>query len=82
MQQIRYDPASRFHVLSNTLKRLGYANESRIKFYGQEFRLVDDPVVMTDSLVFVDAVETKTGRAMRLRIPINIVNMAHAQVAA
>ena len=82
MQQIRDDPPSRFHVLSNTLKRLGYANESRIKPYGQEFRLVDDPVVMTDSLVFVDAVETKTGRAMRLRIPINIVNMAHAQVAA
>jgi hypothetical protein len=82
MRQIRYDPASRFHVLSNTLKRLGYANDDRIKLYGKEFRLLDDPVVMTDSLVFVDAVETQSGRAMRLRIPINIVNMAHAQIAA
>jgi len=73
-----HDPAQ----LSNTLKRLGYANQNHIKLYGQEFRLVDDPIVMTDSLVFVDAIETKTGRAMRVRIPLNVVNMAHAQVAA
>ena len=82
MRQTSYDPASRLQALSKTLKRLGYANESRIKLYGQEFRLVNDPVVMTDSLVFVDAVETRTGRLMRLRIPMNIVNMAQAQVAA
>lgn len=77
-----YDPARKFNVLSNTLKRLGYANKSEIKLYGREFRLVNDPVVMTDTLVFVDAVETKSGREMKLRIPINILNMAQAQIAA
>ena len=81
MRQASYDPASKFKVLSNTLKRLGYANKKEIKLYGQEFRLVNDPVVMTDTLVFVDAVETRSGREMRLRIPMNIVNMAQAQIA-
>jgi len=82
MPQPSYDPANRFKVLSNTLKRLGYAKKTEIKLYGREFRLVNDPVVMTDTLVFVDAVETKSGREMKLRIPINIVNMAQAQIAA
>jgi hypothetical protein len=77
-----YDPARKFKVLSNTLKRLGYANKNEIKLSGREFRLVNDPVVMTDTLVFVDAVETKSGRELKLRIPINIVNMAQAQIAA
>jgi len=78
MQHSSPDPAQ----LSNTLKRLGYANQKHIKLYGQEFQLVGDPIVMTDSLVFVDAIAAKTGSAMRVRIPLNIVNMAQAQVAA
>jgi hypothetical protein len=82
MRQPSYDPASKFRVLSNTLKRLGYAKKKEIKLYGQAFQLVNDPVVMTDTLVFVDAVETKSGRELRLRIPMNIVNMAQAQIAA
>jgi hypothetical protein len=86
VRQTSYAPAGRFQALSKKLKWLGHANEKRIKkrtkLYGQEFRLVNDPVVMTDSLVFVDAVETRTGRPMRRRIPMNIVNMAQAKVAA
>jgi hypothetical protein len=82
MRPIRYDPSLKFLVLSETLKRLGYANESHVKLYGQEFQLINDPIVMTDSLVFVDAVETKSGRNMRVRIPLNIINMAQAQTAA
>ena len=82
MRQTSDDPASKLKVLSNTLKRLGYSKKSEIKLYGREFRLVNDPVVMTDTLVLVDAVETKSGREMKLRIPINVVNMAQAQIAA
>jgi len=78
----RHDPAHRFHNLSNALKRLGYATQGRIKLYGQEFQVVGDPIVMTDSLVFIDAIDAKTGSAMRVRIPLNVVNMAQAQVAA
>jgi hypothetical protein len=43
---------------------------------------VNDPVAMTKTLVLVDAIETKSGRTIRLRIPLNVVNMAHAQKAA
>jgi hypothetical protein len=37
---------------------------------------------MSDNLVFVDAVEIKSGRNMRVRIPLNIINMAQVQTAA
>jgi hypothetical protein len=82
MQYSSHNPGARFQALSETLKRLGYANENHVKLYGQEFELVNDPIVMTDSLVFVDAVERKSGRNMRVRIPINVVHMAQAQVAS
>jgi hypothetical protein len=82
MPRSSHDPAHRLHNLSNALKRLGYATQRRIKLYGQELRLVGDPIVMTDSVVFIDAIEAKTGSSMRVRIPLNVVNMAQAQVAA
>ena len=76
------DIAGRLSTISNVLKKLGYANQNHVKLYGKEFWLVNDPVAMTETLVLVDAIETKSGRSMRLRIPLNIVNMAHAQIAA
>jgi hypothetical protein len=75
-----HDRAARFQTLSETLKRLGYANENRVNLYGQEFRLVSDPIVMSDSLVFIDAIETRNGFRMRLRVPLNIVIMAQARL--
>jgi len=44
--------------------------------------LVDDPMEMNANLVFVDAIQTKTGRHVRVRIPLNILNMANQQLAA
>lgn len=58
------------------LKRLGYGQNSQIKLYGDRYEVTGDPVVITDNLVVVDAVETKSGRARRVRIPMNILNMA------
>jgi hypothetical protein len=76
------DIAERLRNISNVLKKLGYASQNHVKLYGQEFWLVNDPVAMTETLVLVDAIETKSGRTLRLRIPLNVVNMAHAQIAA
>jgi hypothetical protein len=76
------DIAGRLRAISNALKKLGYANQNHVKLYGKEFWLVNDPVAMTDTLVLVDAIETQSGRTIRLRIPLNVVNMAHAQKAA
>lgn len=58
------------------LKRLGYGQNSQIKLYGDKYDVTGDPVVITDNLVVVDAVETKSGRTRRVRIPMNILNMA------
>lgn len=48
-----------------------------MKLYGLEFELVSDPIVTTDDLVFVDAIERKSRVQRRVRIPRPIVEMAH-----
>jgi len=63
-------------ILCERLKRLGFARDSQMRLYGTQFELVSDPVIIGEHAVFVDAVETKTGEAVRVRIPLNIVNMA------
>jgi hypothetical protein len=65
--------------LSANLKRLGFAQDNQMSLYGQEFELLSDPIVIGDDLVFVDAVEKKSGRLHRVRIPLTIVNRAKAE---
>jgi hypothetical protein len=43
------------------------------------FDLTSDPLVITDQLVVVDAIEQKTGRARRIRIPLNVLNIANQE---
>ena len=62
--------------LCEKLKRLGYGQNSQIKLYGDKFDVTSDPVVIAEHLVVVDAIEQKTGRPRRIRIPLNILNMA------
>jgi hypothetical protein len=44
-----------------------------------QFELVGDPVV-SDTVVFFDAVEQKSGQLRRVRIPLTIVHMAAQQI--
>ena len=67
--------------LCERLKLLGFSRESRIRLYGSQFELVGDPLVISDDLVFVDAVEQKSGESCRVRIPLNIVRMATEQAS-
>lgn len=67
---------SRHPHLRERLKRLGFSREKQIRLYGSQFELVGDPVVLSDSLVLIDAVEQKSGQFRRVRIPLNIVSMA------
>jgi hypothetical protein len=62
--------------LCEKLKRLGYGRNSQMKLYGDQFDLTSDPIVIADHLVVVDAIERKSGRARRVRIPLNVINMA------
>jgi len=62
--------------LCERLKGLGYARQNQVRLYGSEFELASDPIVMSDSVVFVDGVEKKSGRFRRVLIPLTIVKMA------
>jgi hypothetical protein len=65
--------------LCKRLKQLGFRQESQMRLYGEVFELLGDPLVMRDDLVFVDAIEKKSGRRRRVRIPLTILNMANGE---
>lgn len=71
--------ASQTH-LCERLKRLGFTREKQIKLYGSKFELVGDPIVMSDTIVFFDGVEQKSGQLRRVRIPLTIVQMAGQRI--
>ena len=63
-------------TLCETIKRLGYAKNNQVRLYGETFDLVSDPVSVGEDVVFVDALERKSGQVRRVRIPSTIVRMA------
>ena len=65
--------------LCTRLKGLGFAQGNQMKLYGEEFEVASEPIVMGDNLVLVDAIETKSGRLRRVRIPLPILKMAHGE---
>ncbi len=66
-------------VLCERLKRLGFESEKQIRLYGEDFELIGDPIVMRDDLVFIDAIEKKSGQRRRLRIPVTVTNVAKGE---
>lgn len=67
--------------LRKRLRELGFSRNNQIKLYGSQFELVGDPLVVSDDVVFVDALERKSGQSCRVRIPLNIVRMATEQAS-
>jgi hypothetical protein len=64
------------------LKQVGFTPGNQMKLYGQEFELIGEPIVMGDDLVLVDAIEKKSGRLKRVRIPLPILKMANGERSA
>jgi hypothetical protein len=52
-----------------------------VKLYGKVFDLVSDPVIVGENFVFVDALEQRSGKVMRVRIPPTIVQMARIKTS-
>ena len=52
-----------------------------MKLYGEKFEVAGDPVVVTEGLVLVDAIESKSGQLKRLRIPLPILKIANESAA-
>jgi len=72
--------ATQIH-LCERLKQLGFSRQSQIRLFGSQFELLGDPLVISDHVVLVDAVEKKSGQSCRVRIPLNIVKMAREQAS-
>lgn len=68
--------------LCQRIKRLGYSQDHQIALYGEIFEVVSDPFIVGQNLVFVDARERRSGQVRRVRIPINIVEMAKRDLLA
>ena len=63
-------------TLCEAIRLLGYGRNNQVRLYGEVFDLVSDPVSVGENLVFVDALQRKSGRLRRVRIPLSIVQMA------
>ena len=61
---------------------MGFAQENRMRLYGEEFELLSDPFIVGNDLVFVDAIEKKSRQQRRVRIPLPIVHMANSERTA
>jgi hypothetical protein len=59
-------------TLGEMIKRLGFARDTQVELYGEMFELISDPIFIKSS-VFVDAIESKSGRLRRVRIPDPVV---------
>jgi hypothetical protein len=63
--------------LVDRLKRLGFARGNQVRLYGAEFELLSDPMVIGETLVFVDALDKKSGLLRRVRIPLTVLHSAN-----
>jgi hypothetical protein len=68
--------------LCERLKRLGFAQENKMRLYGEEFQLLSDPIITGDDLVFVEVIEKKSRQQRRVRIPLPILNIANDERTA
>jgi hypothetical protein len=62
--------------LCDRLKRIGFTQQNEMRLYGEEFILRSDPIVIANDVIFIDAIEKKSGQQRRIRIPLTIVKMA------
>ena len=68
-------------ALTSRLKALGFKLGTRMKLYGEMVEIASDPIIEHETVVLVDAIDTKSGKRKRVRIPLPILKIA-AQRAA
>lgn len=68
-------------TLSVRLKDLGFALGNQMKLYGQRYQIDSEPMVVTEGLVLVDAIEMKSGDRKRIRIPLPVLKIASERAA-
>lgn len=68
--------------LSQKLQSLGFARGNQMRLYGRRFEIISEPIVVTGSLVMMDAIDAASGKLERVRIPLPILKTAGASRAA
>ena len=68
-------------AVTSRLKALGFKLGTRMKLYGEMVEIASDPIIENETVVLVDAIDTKSGKRKRVRIPLPILKIA-AQRAA
>ena len=63
------------------LKGLGFAKGNQMKLYGETFEVAGEPIAVAEDVVLVDAIERKSGKLRRVRIPLPILKMAASRAA-
>ena len=67
--------------LTVRLKHLGFTLGNQMRLYGEKFEVAGEPIVVTDDLVLVDAIEVKSRTMKRVRIPLPILKVAQQRAA-
>ena len=63
------------------LKTLGFSQGSQMKLYREKVEMAGEPMVVTDDLVLVDAIDKRSRQLKRVRIPLPILKMAAERAA-
>lgn len=66
-------------AICKRLIALGYAKESRVRMYGEEFELISNPSVDENGFA-VQAVAIRSGETRTLRIPLSVVRAVTGDV--
>ena len=67
--------------LNLRLQKLGFTLGTQMRLYGERFEIAGEPIIFSEKLVLVDAIEMESGKLKRVRIPLPILNMATERVA-
>ena len=72
---------SQVPALTSRLRSLGFRLGNCMRLYGQMFEIAGDPIMVSETLVLVDAIESKSGERKRIRIPLPILKIAAERAA-
>jgi hypothetical protein len=63
------------------LRDLGYAKDQHMRLYGKDLQLTSNPVADREGYS-VEAIESKSGRIRRMRIPLMVVRVVEKEAAS
>jgi hypothetical protein len=66
-------------AICKRLRDLGYASKRHIRLYGEEFRLVSDPIPDGDGFA-IEGIASRSASSRHISIPLSIVHMLRQEL--